>query len=563
MHNRMRGAGIVSLLALSVPVWLLAAPARSQGRADATTITLDVRDAKFLVVVNGMIQQAGIKNVVVEPGDYKPVTARLEGRKIREALRIVAAVAGAVVEEQDDVIYIRPVGNGPAPSPVKPKPEPKVEEAVVVAPPAKKAPSQFFTIPLKYYPPADLKRLLDGQTIADKASSRGLYQALKEDVPNLPTIVGGLNQDPILRAVANGAKPPQAEAETGAGRDSGSQDGADQGFGGGRGGGGFGGGRGGGGGGFGGNQAGGFGGGGQGGLGGAGGPGGGQAGGQQGQLRPAGIDQIIANEADNSLIIKASDADAVAELRQLIKMLDKAPQEVIIKAEFVTVDINDTDSFGVDWRFAPSNNTDVYVPPSGAGNPTVYMAYGSGNAVANMRAALTKSTNNILQAPIISTANNTQGSISVTNFTTTFITVPTVTQFGSFSNAQQIVIPASSFLIVTPHINGDNTISMLVNPQINTSTTTFGANGFPTTISKQQSVSAFRRLRNGETMVVGGFINRQVSETDDRVPLLSKLPIVGRLFQQKSKVSSGSEILIFITPTIIDPDNPGASRVSL
>lgn len=64
-------------------------------------------------------------------------------------------------------------------------------------------------------------------------------------------------------------------------------------------------------------------------------------------------------------------------------------------------------------------------------------------------------------------------------------------------------------------------------------------------------------------MVVGGFINRQVSETDDRVPFLSKLPIVGRLFQQKSKVSSGSEILIFITPTIIDPDNPGASRVSL
>lgn len=559
MHNRMRSAGILSLLALSVPVWFLAAPARSQGRTDASTISLDVRDAKFQIVVNGMIQQAGIRNVVVEPGEYRAVTMRLDGKPIKEALRIVAKAGGAVVEEQDDVIYIRPIGTE-VPSPVKAKPESKVEDAVVVAPPAKRVPAQYFTIALKYYPPSKLKSLLDGESLSEKAVSRGLAKAFSEDSSYQAPTVGTMNMDPILKASGIPLQGGANGSEGSANRDGGSRDSADQGFGGGRGAGGFGGGGGGrGGGGFGGgNQGGGFGGGNQGGLG-----GGAGAGGQQGQLRPAGIDQIIANDNDNSLIVKASDADAVAELRQLIKMLDKAPQEVIVKAEFVTVDINDTDSFGVDWRFAPSNNTDIYIPPSGAGNPTVYMAYSSGNAVANMRAALTKSTNNILQAPIISTANNTTGSINITNVTQTFITVPTLTQFGSFSQAQAITIPANSGLTVTPHINGDNTISMVVNPIISTSTTTFGANGLPTTIQKFQTVSAFRRLRNGETMVVGGFINRQVSETDDRVPFLSKLPIVGRLFQQKSKVSSGSEILIFITPTIIDPDNPGASRVSL
>ncbi|MGC4045147.1 MAG: hypothetical protein QM758_15255 [Armatimonas sp.] len=104
---------------------------------------------------------------------------------------------------------------------------------------------------------------------------------------------------------------------------------------------------------------------------------------------------------------------------------------------------------------------------------------------------------------------------------------------------------------------------MQVAPSLTTQTVTIGANGLPTSTQKSQTVNAYRRLRNGETMVVGGFINRQVSETDDRVPLLSQLPIIGRLFQQKSKISRGSEILIFITPTIVDPDNPGSSRVSL
>jgi type II secretory pathway component GspD/PulD (secretin) len=534
---------------------MLAAPALAQERSEGTPISLDLRDANFQAAITGIIQQAGIKNIVVEPGDYKAVTIKMEREPVRKVLRVVAAAAGAIVREEDGVFYIRPRGAEapPAPAPeVKPAPQVKLDDAVVVAPPKKKGPSQLHSFTLKYYPVSELKRLLDGEgTYA--ATSRGLAVSLAQDAAMPRISVGsGVNADVLAKAAAAGVSAPGGKPNEDLAPDSAGQRG---GFGGGRGLGGFGGGNPGG---FGGGA--GFGAGNQGGNQG-GGPGGGQ--GQQGQLRPDGIDAIIANDADNSLIIRSSDADAVQELRQLIKLLDKAPQEVVIKAEFVTVDINDTDSFGVDWQFAPANNLDVFIPPSGAGNPTVYMAYSSGNAVANMRAALTRSTNNILQAPIISTANNTVGSIVVSDVTTTFITTTTLTQFGSFSQPTPITIPAFQQLVVLPHINGDNTISMQVNPSLSTQTTTIGANGLPTTTVKTQQVSAFRRLRNGETMVVGGFINRQVSETDDRVPLLSQLPIIGRLFQQKSKTSRGSEILIFITPTIVDPDNPGATRVSL
>lgn len=556
MRNRMRSGGVVALLALSAPVWMAATPAFAQEQNDTALITLDLRDARLQAVVTGITQQAGIKNIVVEAGEYKLVTANLDRVPVRKALQIVASLGGAVVKDEDGIFYIRPKGSEPQPASLpKPTAEPKVEEPIVVPAPKKKAASQYFSIPLKYYPSSDLKRLLDGNGAFEPMAKRLAADLMADALAPKGFIMnGGPNLDILAKAAAAGATGNQGQ-ETVATQGA---EGAGQrgGFGGGgRQQGGFGGG---------GLGPGGFGGGPGGGGGNLGGPGGGPGGqNQQGALRPEGIENIIANDADNTLIIQSSDADAVQQLRQLIKLLDKAPQEVIVKAEFVTVDINDTDSFGVDWQFAPANNLDVFVPPSGAGNPTVYLAYGSGNAVANMRAALTKSTNNILQAPIISTANNTPGMISVTDFTSTIITTTTVTQFGAITQPQQITIPAVQQLFILPHINGDNTISMQVNPTLSTSTTTFGANGFPTTTTKSQTVSAFRRLRNGETMVVGGFINRQVSETDDRVPLLSQLPIIGRLFQQKSRTSRGSEILIFITPTIVDPDNPGATRVSL
>ncbi|MGC4045148.1 MAG: hypothetical protein QM758_15260 [Armatimonas sp.] len=437
MRNRMRGGGAIAFLALSAPVWMTASPAMAQEQNDSSLITLDLRDARLQAVITGITAQAGIKNIVVEQGEYKLVTANLDRVPVRKALQIVASLGGAVVKDEDGIFYIRPKGSEPQPVPdkVKPTPDPKVEEPVVVVPPKKKGPSQYYSLPLKFYPASDLKRLLDTNGAFEPLAKRLAADLLNDAMTPKVIMGGGVNADLLTRAAAAGALGPQAQGHetlptTGA-------EGAGQrgGFGGGGGGrGGFGGG---GNAGFGG-PGGGFGGAGGGNQGGA----GGQGQGQPGALRPDGIDNIIANDADNTLIIQSSDADAVQQLRQLIKLLDKAPQEVIVKAEFVTVDINDTDSFGVDWQFAPANNLDVYIPPSGAGNPTVYMAYGSGNAVANMRAALTKSTNNILQAPIISTANNTPGSIVVSDVTTTFITSQIVTQFGTIPVPTPVTIPA-------------------------------------------------------------------------------------------------------------------------
>jgi type II secretory pathway component GspD/PulD (secretin) len=58
---------------------------------------------------------------------------------------------------------------------------------------------------------------------------------------------------------------------------------------------------------------------------------------------------------------------------------------------------------------------------------------------------------------------------------------------------------------------------------------------------------------DGQTIVLGGLITENVTKLKDQVPLLGDLPLVGRLFRSESSASSKKNLMIFVTPTIIDP----------
>jgi len=231
----------------------------------------------------------------------------------------------------------------------------------------------------------------------------------------------------------------------------------------------------------------------------------------------------------------------------------------MIKAEFVTVNISDAQGFGIDWKITPAGNLDMNIAPTTFNAaPSVTVAYASGNAVAALRAAATKNTSNILQAPMITTSNNQPATIQAFLTTTIFVNQQVITAFGSFTQTLPIQIPVQSGLNVTPHINGDGTISMFLTPQLSSFRVVPGVGTQPGFETTTQFLTTFRRLKNGETMVIGGFITNREDKNETRVPLLSDLPIIGNLFTQRSKAANGQEILVFITPTVLeDPGNSG------
>ncbi|MBC8102639.1 MAG: hypothetical protein H7Z41_08640 [Cytophagales bacterium] len=544
-------AGSLSLTALSLAVSAPALWAADNSDLSKTLVTMDLRDADLKQAVSMLTSKSQNINIVIQSVSgktFERVNVKLSEVPLDRALRTVAASAGAILTEDEGIFYLRHRGENEAfPSP---KAASTGETAVVpeamLAPPS---PRQFVSIRLTYIMPSDVKRVLSNpDALAMLEADTAMQQIRSPSVT--PLMPEQINDNNLLNSTTRfkpntGNTSTILNAPTGAGTtgtaagqndpsfSAAGQRGVQGGFQGG--GGGF-------------QQ---------------GGAGGFQQGGQQGgqnqrSLTPAGVDNIISNDADNTLIVQG-DAAGIEELRQIVRLLDVAPKQVSIKAEFVRVDLSDADSFGINWRFQPSANTDVATAIFGSGN-SVSAVYASGNAVANLRATLTRSTTNILQAPIISTSNNRPASVQVQDFIPIQQTIQNITPQGQvITNVVTQFITVSNQLFVTPHINGDNSVSLFVAPQIQTS----GASSIPNQPRiTSQGLSTYRRIANGETMVLGGFITKQENRSRNDVPFLRDLPIVGNLFRSYDRTVNSQEVLIFLTPTIIEDRAQGVIGTS-
>jgi len=105
-------------------------------------------------------------------------------------------------------------------------------------------------------------------------------------------------------------------------------------------------------------------------------------------------------------------------------------------------------------------------------------------------------------------------------------------------------------LRITPQITRDGSIFMLVDVETSeiSGTTTIQGQPYDTLGTKRANTQVL--VKNGETVVIGGLLTTRKEENRDRVPFLSRVPIVGLLFKSKEDVSEYKELMIFITPQI-------------
>ena len=273
-------------------------------------------------------------------------------------------------------------------------------------------------------------------------------------------------------------------------------------------------------------------------------------------LWPDGVDDAKPFDIDNSIIVKG-DADGIEKFKKIIRMLDVPPKQVQIKAEFVEVDTTDIKKFGIDWSLDRLNQSF-----STSFGPTGNVAFGltSGNLSAQLKAQLTSTVGRTINSPIISTINNQTAIIQIEKYVPYWTTTTVYTDSNNYTNSTVQWIQVNTQLAVLPRVNGDGTITMTLYPQVSgTGDWVSGPNDSGSVPEEhQQLLTTTRRVADGETIVVGGFINKQESNSSDRIPILGDLPIVGSLFRTTNKTSQDDELLIFVTPTII-PDTTSGS----
>ena len=281
----------------------------------------------------------------------------------------------------------------------------------------------------------------------------------------------------------------------------------------------------------------------------------------------AGAISIQADENTNSLVITAP-PDVFRSLRAVIRRLDVRRAQVLVEAVIAEVSTNTSEEFGIQWgagsategvaglvNFSIGSSLTglLSTPPSvgdglslAAGNPTAANPIG-----ALIRALSSDGKSNILSTPSLLTLDNEEAEIVVGQ------NVPFVT--GSYSGTGGGSTPANPFqtvqredvgltLRLTPQINEGNAIKLNVVQEV--STVTASTQGVDI-ITNKRSIKTNVVVDDGQMIVLGGLIQEELREGEQRVPGLGDIPLLGWFFRYNKTELVKTNLMVFLQPTIL------------
>lgn len=274
---------------------------------------------------------------------------------------------------------------------------------------------------------------------------------------------------------------------------------------------------------------------------------------------PPGIDQLGAYNPLNAVLVYGEDS-AVGELKDLISKIDVPIRQIEITAQFVEVRTEDTDSMGIDWQAAGASTSLVVQGMMSGG--TASLRYAKGNFVANLGILLNSSRAKIISSPHVTTQNNLPAILQIVDQFPFFAQFIVFDQFGNpTTQVTPIYIPVQTYLSVVPRVNYDGSVTAFIQPAISDiAGFATGPNGeqVPRVITRQ--ISSLLTVKDGETIALAGFVRKTSDDGGNKVPILSKLPIIGGLFKARRRSHQDSEVIIFMTPRVLWTEEtlPGA-----
>lgn len=251
-------------------------------------------------------------------------------------------------------------------------------------------------------------------------------------------------------------------------------------------------------------------------------------------------------------------------------------RQVDIEARIFEVVLNDEYHLGVDWQNIMGKVQDYYISSGGGstlvpssrlivdspiggndpGAPALSLAMGRKEAKVVVDALKEMGTLKIVSQPRIRTLNNQSAMIKVGLDKPFFKQTTIVTSSASAQNVSSSVdvqiVTVGTILSLTPQISEDGFVNMDVSPIITRLVQTARQAGTTAPEVDIKQTSSLVRVKDGGTVVIGGLIQDESYKTVRKVPFLGDLPLVGRLLTGNYDNTRKTELVIFITPTIVD-----------
>lgn len=267
---------------------------------------------------------------------------------------------------------------------------------------------------------------------------------------------------------------------------------------------------------------------------------------------PGEMEEPVAILAHNALLVRGT-REEIDQFREMLQLLDMPQKQVEIATKWIDVSTTASKALGIDW--AVTNGAleifNLGFAPGEAANNGI--RYGRGRWFAELAVLENNSQATVINEPRVTCMNGQPGIIAFETEIPYFAATISYNQFGQRTvDFTSEFVNVSNELWVVPQINPDDSIKMQLSPQLEDQVGTVeGPNGERIPIVTTQYVDTMVRVKNGETIVLGGVIRRDESVNLRRTPLLSEIPIIGKLFESRRTEANDTELLIFVTPQIV------------
>ncbi|MGE4358196.1 MAG: secretin N-terminal domain-containing protein [Candidatus Omnitrophota bacterium] len=268
--------------------------------------------------------------------------------------------------------------------------------------------------------------------------------------------------------------------------------------------------------------------------------------------------KIISDTRTNSVIITDIPAQFPV-IEETLAKLDEATPQVMIEAELLETTVGTINKLGVEW----ADTIGVYTGPvqttkfpfrkhdfPAGVDKTGDMAYGTismADFTATLKLLESDSETKILARPRVLTLNNETAEINLT--AQTAVAGITTIQEGIQTYSVER-IETGIVLKVTPQVNKDGYITMTLEPSVTTPVKSTYFTTAEYVDPHKREVKTTVRVKDGDTIVIGGLISSEDTDTIKKVPVLGDIPLLGYLFKNRSRDKSDKELIVFITPHI-------------
>lgn len=253
--------------------------------------------------------------------------------------------------------------------------------------------------------------------------------------------------------------------------------------------------------------------------------------------------RVVVDSKRNSIFFTGEYAD-YQRLVELLKFVDKRPQQVLIQATIAEINVDDAQELGFDFNVTGGDITGGTKGLAEVQNKVLTLTGVFGDVTLGFQAALKTGKAQVLSSPRIIAMNQEPARITVGDQIQ--VITGEVSGGGDDSKATTTYtyVDTGVTLDIIPTINKNGLVELEISQEVSNK-------GTGTDINKR-SLQTKLLADSGDTVFMGGLIKQDVGETDNRVPLLGDIPYVGNLFKYKSQTQKSVELVLLITPYVIN-----------